>query len=155
LSGLRHPDTIRAVRRFRFAHPWTVILLRRLVVFIALLGCVIAPASAIAAPQDVLDDYNANNAIIAECHSAEDYAAARNLPNDGEVYGDLQGAIDEALTKPELVGTPEKPCPETDEESGSGVGTVALIAIPVAAALLVGAVLVARRRRDADSGKDA
>ncbi len=124
--------------------------------FIALIGCILAPASAIAAPQDVLDDYNAHNASITECHSEADYREAPNLPNaTAEVYGDLQGAIDEAMRKPELVGTAERPCPATTEADGSGIGTTALIVVPVAALLLVGAVVVARRRRtDGADGED-
>lgn len=119
--------------------------------FIAILGCALAPASAPAAAQDVLDDYKVNNAVIAECHSEADYAAARNLPNDAEVYGDPQSAIDDAMANPALVGTPERPCPSATGGSGVGLGTAAAIAIPVAALLLGGAVLIARRRRRADT----
>lgn len=111
-------------------------------------------AVALAAPQDVINDYN-DNGVIDGCHSRADYEAAQTQTS-GPAYGALGEAIDEALKMPERVGTAEKPCDESPAEAeSSGVGTAALIAIPAAALLLIGAVLAARRRRgDPDGGAE-
>lgn len=112
-----------------------------------------APA-AIAAPQDVLADYDAHNGQITECHPREDYIAARGLETTGGAYGDLAGAIDDALARPAVVGTAEHPCPAPAKTSSSGVGAAALIAAPIALVVLAGAVLLARRSRRSDPTMD-
>lgn len=109
---------------------------------------------AIAAPQDVLADYDAHNGQITECHPREDYIAARRLENTGGAYGDLPGAIDAALARPALVGTAERPCPAAAAAASSGVGTAAYIAAPIALAGLLGAVFLARRSRRAQQTTD-
>lgn len=124
-----------------------VALRRRIAVLvIALVASLSLAGIALASGQDVINDY-IDGGTISSCHPREDYDAARKLPVD-PTYGDPQGAIDDALANPALVGTAERPCPATgggDDPGGSGL---ALILIPIAAVVLGGAILLARRRRE-------
>ena len=125
-----------------------VALRRRIAVLvIALVASLSLAGIAFASGQDVINDY-IDGGTISSCHPREDYDAARKLPVD-PTYGDPQGAIDDALANPALVGTPERPCPAASTPGDSGGSGVALILIPVAALVLGGAILLARRRRDA------
>lgn len=120
---------------------------------IALFATVSICGTALGSPRDVINDFS-DNGVIDLCHSKADYDAARTLPVDA-AYGDPQGAIDTALANPTLVGTAAKPCPEvasTDE--GSGIGGIALIAIPVGLSVVALALIVGGRRRRAAGGDD-
>lgn len=111
------------------------------------LSCALVATPAVASPEDVLRDYREHNSQITQCHPREDYIAARELPADEE-YGDFSGAIDQALGRPALVGTPDRPCPAADQGSGSSsAGTAALVLVPAAALALIGAGLAVRRKR--------
>ena len=67
-------------------------------------------------------------------------------------YGDPNGAIDDALANPALVGTAERPCVEQSAAEDSGVNVGAIVAIAAAVVVLGGAVLLTVRRRRGGSG---
>ena len=121
---------------------------RRYAVLVACLACAIVAPAAVGSPDDVVADYTAHNAQITQCHSREDYVAARELRVDDE-YGDFPGAIDTALANPKLVGTAAQPCPAVEASSSSGLTTAALLLIPAAGLLAVAGAIVLRRRRAA------
>lgn len=161
MRGFIHEGTIRpaSAAAVRLIGQLVVALPRR---FAALLIVLIAALSlagtAAGSAQDVINDFEADGVITA-CHARADYEAARRAEVDDQ-YGDIQGAIDDAIAKG-LVGTASAPCRSAPAEgSGSGSGTRAtLIAVPLAAVLLGGAVVLARRRRRragaVDAGDDA
>lgn len=125
---------------------------RRLAAFlIALIATVSIAGTALGSPRDVINDFD-DNGVIDFCHDKADYDAARK-ENFSSVYGDPQGAIDTALANPALVGTPEKPCPPVDEDEGGGIGSAALVAIPVGLCVVALALVFGGRRRR-DSGED-
>lgn len=124
-----------------------VALTRRFaVLLIALFASLSIAGTALASAQDVINDF-LDNGTIDTCHSQADYDAARGEKVES-LYGDFPGAIDAALDNPALVGTADAPCPATaGTAQDSGIGTTALILIPMAAILLGAAVVLARRRR--------
>ena len=123
---------------------------------IALIATVSFTGTALGSVSDVINDYS-DNGTIDVCHTKADYAAARKADVQS-TYGDFQGALDTALAIPRLVGTDAKPCPViTKTSGGSGIGGVALIAIPIGLVIVALAlVLGGRRRRNArGDGSDA
>lgn len=105
--------------------------------------------SARASVTDVIRDYNSNNATITRCHDREDLIEARRVGPE-QTYGDLPGAIDVALNHPELVGTPERPCPPVDESGeedvAGGWGGRDLTIVIGLQIVILGAVVWLRRR---------
>lgn len=123
---------------------------------IALIATVSFTGTALGSVSDVINDFS-DNGIIDVCHSQADYAAARKADVQSQ-YGDYIGALDTALATPRLVGTDAKPCPAiTATNGGSGIGGVALIAIPIGLVIVALAVVLGgRRRRNAHGdGSDA
>lgn len=124
-----------------------VALRRRIAVLvITLFASLSAAGLALASGQDVINDY-IDGGTISSCHPRADYDAARSLPVD-PTYGDPQGAIDDALANPALVGTAEQPCAAVAAPGDSGGSGIALVLIPIAVVVLGGAILFARRRRE-------
>lgn len=120
---------------------------------IALIATVSICGTALGSPRDVINDFS-DNGVIDICHSKADYDAARTVPVDAS-YGDLQGAIDTALANPALVGTAATPCPEIPSaDEGSGIGGIALVAIPVGLGVVALALVVGGRRRRTAGGDD-
>jgi len=122
---------------------------------IALIANVSFTGTALGSVSDVINDYS-NSGTIDDCHSDADYAAARTKDVESQ-YGSFQDALDTALATPALVGTDAKPCPAVTTSGGSGIGGVALIAIPVGLCIVaLVMVLGGRRRRNAHGdGSDA
>ncbi len=122
----------------------------RVILAVLALGCLlVGVTSARASVQDVMTDYDDNNGVITRCHDREDLIAARRV-DVAEGYGDPQGAIDAALARPELVGTPERPCPpatDTEAAGGGGWGGRHLGVVIGLQGIVLGAVLWLRRRR--------
>ncbi len=115
---------------------------------IALIATVSVTGTALGSVSDVINDYSRDGTIDV-CHSTADYASARTKDVESQ-YGSFQDALDTALATPALVGTDAKPCPEIPTSNGSGIGGVALIAIPIGL-VIVALVMVwgGRRRRNA------
>jgi hypothetical protein len=122
---------------------------------IALIAAVSFTGTALGSVSDVINDYS-DNGIIDVCHSTADYAAARKADVQS-TYGDIQGALDTALATPALVGTDAKPCPAITKNGGTGIGGIALIAIPIGLVIVaLVMVLGGRRRRNGQGdGSDA
>ena len=116
---------------------------------LAFLLLLLGSTAALGSVNEVLADFHRNNTVISECHSLEDYKAARHEAPE-QTYGDIDGAIDAALTDPSLVGTTERPCPErpADEDGGGGIwdGGTLLVVIALQIAVLGAALWLARHR---------
>lgn len=120
---------------------------------ITLIATVSITGTALGSPRDVINDF-LEDGVITVCHSKADYDAAKKEEVQS-VYGDYQGALDEALKNPTLVGTDAQPCPAASEPGdGAGIGNVALIAVPVGLCIVALAMVFGGRRRRAAEGDD-
>ena len=152
MSAQPRTDTIRAASACaaRLITHSVVPLPRRLAaLLIALIATVSVTGTALGSVSDVINDYSRDGTIDV-CHSTADYASARTKEVESQ-YGSFQDALDTALATPALVGTDAKPCPAiTPPSNGSGIGGVALIAIPIGLVIVaLVMVLGGRRRRNA------
>lgn len=121
---------------------------------IALIATVSITGTALGSPRDVINDF-LDSGTIDVCHVKGDYDRARK-EDVQSTYGDFQGALDDALANPTLVGTDASPCPVTPPESDDdGIGGAALVAIPIGLGIVALALVLGARRRHADDGDDA
>jgi hypothetical protein len=115
-------------------------------VLIALIATVSFAGTALGSPRDVINDF-LEEGVIDRCHSEADYDGARREKVDTGQYSDLPGAIDAARANPALVGTDAKPCPTAPDEGGSGIGGIALVAVPIGLCIVALAMVFGGRRR--------
>lgn len=121
---------------------------------IALIAAVSFTGTALGSVSDVINDYR-DSGVIDACHSKADYDVAKTKTVESS-YGDYQGALDDALANPALVGTDARPCPAVETKSGgSGLGGVALISIPIVLVIVALAIVLGGRRRRAADGVDS